>query len=966
MPDMQFPAPDTGGDETDLTVATLTVESLTGLRPVSTDEDKLLVSGAAWTYAAASDETITIKVSGDTNARFTLKADGTMAWGPGNGAADTVLARSGTASLVAGASASEGVRIRLDGSVAYVEAIGALPGRTMVVGNNSSNRNLEFMTEGFTVWTMGSILGGGDAFYPADDNTADIGISGTNRPRSIYWATQAIGPVGAVATPSYTFTGDLTTGIFRRTAGAVTISTANADRVEFRTNLVGLGSGMSLSWGDATTITSTSSFDVNLVRDAAGVLALRNSTTAQEMRVYNTHTSSTNYETIRFLWSGNVGYVVTDKGSVGGTIRDLSIGPNAAGASLNLIANTVRWTVTTDGHFLTALNNTYDIGADGATSPRSIYVGTHIKIAGDSGGASIRVPNATAMRTGSAGTSYYFDLGNVFVRDGDGSVLGGSITVYSHLSIAGEVFLYSGGANILEQRNTTNAQTFRVYGTTTGPKYIQVSHDGTDAYCITNSGRLGLGPSSTVPWLIQTTGHFFANGDNTYDFGASGASRPRSLYWGTQALGPNGSASAPTYSFALTGNDGMYSEGGGDISFSISGARNFIMQGGTFYLRQDVSSVAFGASADGVLTRIAANTLGMQNGVSGQEWRVYGSTTGPVYVALSHSGSSASIGTNSGGGSLHLVTGGSSRWLVGGTTGHITANTNNTYDFGATSNMARSIYFGTQAIGPVGSASAPTYTFTGSLTTGFYSWSVNCIAVTCAGTVITEWDSSGQYLKSTVGFGWSSGDPTVSAADVILNRDAAGVLAQKNGANAQKFRAYGTTTGPKYVEFGHDATDGYVDVTSGSSFWVKINGTIQWGATTSAWSPAATDNSLDFATSGNRARSGFFGTSVSVGTNPASAGGYRIEYANGLVARNQANSGNITLVESGSINGIHNIVTFGTGSNGMLGVARSGGAPPTTSDLPAGHWTVWRDTGGGTTKVYYNNAGAIIASAAFS
>lgn len=45
---------------------------------------------------------------------------------------------------------------------------------------------------------------------------------------------------------------------------------------------------------------------------------------------------------------------------------------------------------------------------------------------------------------------------------------------------------------------------------------------------------------------------------------------------------------------------------------------------------------------------------------------------------------------------------------------------------------------------------------------------------------------------------------------------------------------------------------------------------------------------------------------------------------------------------------------------------RSKLGPPVAADIPAGMGGLWRDTTGNTTKYYYNNAGAIIASAAFA
>lgn len=52
--------------------------------------------------------------------------------------------------------------------------------------------------------------------------------------------------------------------------------------------------------------------------------------------------------------------------------------------------------------------------------------------------------------------------------------------------------------------------------------------------------------------------------------------------------------------------------------------------------------------------------------------------------------------------------------------------------------------------------------------------------------------------------------------DVIIQRDAAGILAQKNGSNAQKHRVYGTTTGNKYIQIEHDGTNAKITASSGS------------------------------------------------------------------------------------------------------------------------------------------------------
>lgn len=77
-----------------------------------------------------------------------------------------------------------------------------------------------------------------------------------------------------------------------------------------------------ISWG------GTQGYDgstLSLFRDAANTLAQRNGTNAQTFRVYNTYTSSTNYELGKLEWSSNVFRIGTEKGSGGGTARALEL-----------------------------------------------------------------------------------------------------------------------------------------------------------------------------------------------------------------------------------------------------------------------------------------------------------------------------------------------------------------------------------------------------------------------------------------------------------------------------------------------------------------------------------------------------------------------------------------------------------------------------------------------------------------
>ena len=63
--------------------------------------------------------------------------------------------------------------------------------------------------------------------------------------------------------------------------------------------------------------------DVKLTREAANVLALRNSTAAQQFNIYNDYTSSTDYERVALKWDSDVFAIDTQTGSAGGAVRSL-------------------------------------------------------------------------------------------------------------------------------------------------------------------------------------------------------------------------------------------------------------------------------------------------------------------------------------------------------------------------------------------------------------------------------------------------------------------------------------------------------------------------------------------------------------------------------------------------------------------------------------------------------------------
>lgn len=146
--------------------------------------------------------------------------------------------------------------------------------------------------------------------------------------------------------------------------------------------------------------------DVILLRDAANTLALRNSTTGQAFRVYNTYTDASNLERLTISYSGNVAYIGTEAVGTGLAGHALNI-YQAQNSTLGFWTNSVeRWDITSSGNLVTFADNAYDIGASGAARPRTGYFGTKLIVGAGSaeiGSGYLGVTNAWYFAGASAG-----------------------------------------------------------------------------------------------------------------------------------------------------------------------------------------------------------------------------------------------------------------------------------------------------------------------------------------------------------------------------------------------------------------------------------------------------------------------------------------------------------------------------------------------------------------------------------
>lgn len=139
---------------------------------------------------------------------------------------------------------------------------------------------------------------------------------------------------------------------------------------------------------DAAAINFGAADDLKIIRDAANVLAQRNGVNAQAFRIYNTFTDASNYERSSVVWSGNILFIGTEKAGTGAA-RQVFVGSNPSGsgdALLGLVGASisfysgagVAWQMSTSNHLLAGTDNSFDIGAAGASRPRTGYFGTSV------------------------------------------------------------------------------------------------------------------------------------------------------------------------------------------------------------------------------------------------------------------------------------------------------------------------------------------------------------------------------------------------------------------------------------------------------------------------------------------------------------------------------------------------------------------------------------------------------------
>jgi hypothetical protein len=280
---------------------------------------------------------------------------------------DLVLTRRGAANLRLGAA---------DAAAPVAQTL-SVQGRT---GTDAAATAYPFTIQG--AQGTGTGAGGSIVFQVAPAGTAGSTPNGLVDAFTINSSRQLIAATSSDAAPAFAFSGATQTGLSVRGSVGRLVATgtgmAEFSNAEFR-----LGGASYFSWASNTTADPGAASDVRLFRDAANTLALRNGTAAQTFNVYNTFTDASNYERGSLNFASNIFRLETQQLGTG-SARALLLRANELYLRVGTSGNGVGWNITSAGNLVATDDNTYDIGASGASRPRDLYIGRNIRVSSTS------------------------------------------------------------------------------------------------------------------------------------------------------------------------------------------------------------------------------------------------------------------------------------------------------------------------------------------------------------------------------------------------------------------------------------------------------------------------------------------------------------------------------------------------------------------------------------------------------
>lgn len=194
----------------------------------------------------------------------------------------------------------------------------------------------------------------------------------------------------------------------------------------------------------------------------------------------------------------------------------------------------------------------------------------------------------------------------------------------------------------------------------------------------------------------------------------------------------------------------------------------------------------------------------------------------------------------------------------------------------------------------------------------------------------------------------------------VLTLDAANTLALKNDTSEQELRVYGSTTGPYYSFLSNNTVTAQIGNNNDIPLDFWVNAAARWRINASGANYTLTpfaDNSADLGAVSSRIATGYFGTSIAIGTNPSSGSegeAIRLPNNQAMYCRNAANSADISVISLDA----SDIIKIGNKQTSGIAIF---GAETADVAAPAADVGViyFRDNGGKTELVARFHTGAI-------
>jgi hypothetical protein len=238
-------------------------------------------------------------------------------------------------------------------------------------------------------------------------------------------------------------------------------------------------------------------------------------------------------------WSGsNVrqGAIITGWDGAATTDAYMAFGTRTSGAFSQ------KWRIQSGGSWVASTDNSWDIGNSGALRPRTGYFGTSLVAPTINATTALQLNGTSINTAGTLSNVAYLNQANTF--SANSQTFSGAVNSNATFDFKNTDTGASANTLLRIFNGTNDSLVMRSYSATHATNPNEAEFDANRAGGLIfkasdASGAVSFATGGTTKrWTITSAGHLIGVADNTYDIGASGATRPRTGYFGTSVVSP--------------------------------------------------------------------------------------------------------------------------------------------------------------------------------------------------------------------------------------------------------------------------------------------------------------------------------------------------------------------------------------------------------------------------------------------